>query len=107
MNGITKPTQIELHYEYYGNNFLLYSLDHLYNNVPINKDDDEESTESDQHAEELLQEICNFARQNQNFNNQVEPQVGMYDWKQVASDTFARGKSVLVSYCLNFFTVLL
>jgi hypothetical protein len=61
MNGITKPTQIELHYEYYGNNFLLYSLDHLYNNVPINKDDDEESTESDQHAEELLQEICNFA----------------------------------------------
>jgi hypothetical protein len=87
MNGITEPTQFELHYEYYQNYFLLY---------PVH-DDEEVSTESDQHAEELLQEICNFARQNENDNNQVQQQVGMYQWRQIASTTFARGKSVLVS----------
>jgi hypothetical protein len=119
MNGITKPTEFELHYEYYGNNFLLYSLHSLYNNSPINKDDDEESTESDHHAEELLQEICDFAREYENFNNQraqgieegqvqqpvfEENGVGHYTWKQTCSRAFAGGQSCLVRNISFFIT---
>jgi hypothetical protein len=99
MNGITKPTEVELHYECYENYFLLYSVNH-----------DEESTESDRHAEDLLQEICNFAREHENVNNQRaqgieqgqqhpvfgENEIGQYTWKQICSHAFARGKSCLV-----------
>ncbi|KAK2447444.1 hypothetical protein QL285_006802 [Trifolium repens] len=102
MNGITKPTQFELHYEYYENYFLLY---------PVNGDD-EESTESDRLAEELLQGICTFAREYESVNNQRdqgieegqvqhpvvgEDVVGHYTWKQTCSRSFAAGES-----CLHF-----
>jgi hypothetical protein len=40
MKGITKLTEFELHYKFYGNNFLLFLLDGLNNNSPIKKDDD-------------------------------------------------------------------
>ncbi|KAK2354595.1 hypothetical protein QL285_092095 [Trifolium repens] len=102
MNGIRKPTKIELQYECYENNFLMYS---------INGDDDG-STESDHHADKLLKEICNFARENENLNNQNaqiieeaqvqqpvlgENQLGHYTWKQTCSLAFAKGQS-----CLHF-----
>jgi hypothetical protein len=101
MNGISKPTKIELQYECYENNFLMYS---------INGDDDG-STESDHHADKLLKEICNFARENENLNNQNaqiieeaqvqqpvlgENQLGHYTWKQTCSLAFAKGQSCLV-----------
>jgi hypothetical protein len=107
MNGITKPTQFELHYEYYENYFLLY---------PVNGDD-EESTESDRLAEELLQGICTFAREYESVNNQRdqgieegqvqhpvvgEDVVGHYTWKQTCSRSFAAGESCLVRN-LSFF----
>ncbi|KAK2447809.1 hypothetical protein QL285_007136 [Trifolium repens] len=91
MNRITKPTKFELQYECYENNFLMY---------PINGDN-EGSTESDHHADQLLQEICDFAREYEKQQVQEpvfgEPEVGHYTWKQTCSRAFARGHS-----CLHF-----
>jgi hypothetical protein len=109
VNGITKPTKFELQYEYYENDFLLYSLNC----------DDEGSIESDHHAEELLQEICDFAREYENFNNQraqgieegqvqqpvfEENEVGHYTWKKTCSRAFAGGQSCLVRNISFFIT---
>jgi hypothetical protein len=109
MNRITKPTKFELQYECYENNFLMY---------PINGDN-EGSTESDHHADQLLQEICDFAREYDNLNNQRaqgieeqqvqqpvfgEAEVGHYTWKQTCSRAFAIGQSCLVRNISFFIT---
>jgi hypothetical protein len=98
MNRITKPTKFELQYECYENNFLMY---------PINGDN-EGSTESDHHANQLLQEICDFAREYEKQQVQEpvfgEPEVGHYTWKQTCSRAFARGHSCLVRKISFFIT---
>jgi hypothetical protein len=105
MNGITKPTQVNLHYEYEGNNFLLYRLEPITKPPPINFSSDSESIDGS--TELKFEEIVSFTQGHQVVHEEVEEEVvhgdlGDYRWTKVISKTFAQGKSVLVSYSFNF-----